>query len=223
MQGGDVAVERGPGRLVEGRPQLDLIAERLEADAGIAEEGVQGGGGFPSAGCGQRLRQVPVVEGDVGLDPGIDQGREELAVEGDPGGVHGARAIGDDPGPRDRQAVAVVAELLDEADVFRPAVVMVAGEIGCRFLPDPLRMLAAEDIPLRRPAPVLPRRSFDLQGGGGGAPDETLWKPELHFPCPFPCPSSASGYPACRREFSSELVTAGGGALIRYAPKETAS
>ena len=75
----------------------------------------------------ERLRQIPVVEGRVRLDAVREQLVDEAVVVVEPGLVHGATALGDDPRPRDREAVRVETELPHEAHVLRVAVVRVAG------------------------------------------------------------------------------------------------
>ena len=129
----------------------------------------------PAAAILERLRQVPVVERDERLDAVREQLVDEAVVEVEAGGVHAAAALGEDPRPRDREAVGVETERAHQADVVAIAVVGVARDAA---------VVAVEDLPGRRreavpdalAAAVLGHRALDLVGGGRGAPDEPVGK-----------------------------------------------
>ena len=76
-----VAEERGAPRLVQRQPVVDPVAERVEHEPGVLGEAVRGVARRPAAGVLQLLRQVPVEERRVRLDPGLEQRVDEPAVE----------------------------------------------------------------------------------------------------------------------------------------------
>jgi hypothetical protein len=71
-----------------------------------------------------------------GLEAGGQHPVEEAVVEGEPGRIQLADPVGQDPGPSDGEAVRAEAEVPHELDVFRPAVVVVAGEVACLAVVD---------------------------------------------------------------------------------------
>ena len=73
----------------------------------------------PAAGVLERLRQIPVVERDEGLDAGLEQPVDEPVVEVEAGGVDLPAPGREDARPGDREAVGAEAEPLHQLDVAR--------------------------------------------------------------------------------------------------------
>src|SRR5439155_21469600 len=113
----------------------------------------------------QRLRQVPVVEGGVGADAGVEQAVDEPVVEVQAGGVNRAGTVGQDARPGDGEPVRVDAEAPHHRDVLRPAVVVVAGHVAGVAVVDGAGY-AAERVPDGRSPAVLGHRALDLVRGG---------------------------------------------------------
>jgi hypothetical protein len=146
----------------------DAVAEALGDDRGVVGEREGRVALRPAAPVLERLRQVPVVEGDGRGDAGLQQTVDQLVVEGQALGVHRAVAVRDDARPGDRQAVGVDAQPAHQGDVLAPAVVVVAGHVAvvaAGGLPRGVR----EGVPDRRRAAVLRHGPLDLVRRGGRA------------------------------------------------------
>ena len=170
MDAGGVAEERRAPRFVEGRPHAHAIPQRV-----VHVERVLGEAGCrvavrPPALLLQRLRQIPVVEGEPGQDARIQQLVDETLVEVDAGRVH-RTAIGAHAGPRRREAIGVQAHLRHESDVIAVAVVVIAGDVAVVAVDHGVGH-AAEGVPDRVATTVFVGRAFDLEGRGGGAEQE---------------------------------------------------
>lgn len=166
---------RGHPWLVDRRPGVDAVGEAVVHDAGVVREAQRGVAGRPAAAVLQRLRQVPVVEGGVRRDPGLEHLVDQPVVEADAARVDRAGAVGLHPRPGHREAVGGQAQAGHQADVVAEPVVVVA----CHVAGVPARDLArdaAEGVPDRGAASVVPRRALDLVRRGGGAPDEAGWE-----------------------------------------------
>ena len=98
----------------------------------------------------------------------------DAVVEVEAGLVHASAALGQDPRPRDREAVRRQAELAHQRDVLAVAVVEVARDRAVLAVPN-LARRRAEAIPDALAAAVLDRCALDLVRGGRGAPDEA-WR-----------------------------------------------
>ena len=127
-----VGDQRRAERLVEGGPVADPVAERLVHRDRVVEEALRGVAVRPAAGLLDRLRQIPVVEGEPGQDAVLEQFVDESAVEVDARRVRPDRRRLD-ARPAHREAVGVEAEALHERDVLRHAVVVV--DRGFRLSP----------------------------------------------------------------------------------------
>ena len=163
------------GDFVHGHPMPHPVSQAADDGLGIDGEGIGGAAGHPAALVLQGLGQIPVVQGDVGLDAGLEQGVGEPIVEVQTGLVDGAPARGDNPGPGGAEAVGLGPQLLHETDILGIAVVMITGDIAI-MASGHLPRRAAEAIPDAFAAAVFPGRAFHLEGGGGGAPDEIGWE-----------------------------------------------
>ncbi len=158
-------------RLVVGCPVADTVAESLGDDGGVLDERLGGRALAPTALVLERLRQVPVVQREEGIDPVLEQRVDEPVVEVEPGRVHAATSFRQDARPRDGEAECVEAELLHQADVVGKAVVEVAGDRSGLAVPH-LPRRGREPVPDALAAPVLGRGALDLVGGRSGTPEE---------------------------------------------------
>ena len=170
VDAGGVAEERRAPRFVEGRPHAHPIAQGV-----VHVERVLGEAGCrvavrPPALLLQRLRQIPVVEGEPGQDARIQQLVDETLVEVDTGRVHRA-AVGPHARPRRREAIGVQAHVRHERDVVAVEVVVIAGDVAVVAVDHGVGH-PAERVPDRVATTVLAGRTFDLEGRGGGAEQE---------------------------------------------------
>src|SRR5688500_9701021 len=102
-----------PG-LVDREPVLNSGAERGRDRLRVVTEPARSVTIGPAAAVLQRLRQVPVVEGGVGRDPGRMQLVDEATIVVESVRVGTAAPGGEDAWPGDREAIAAEAELAHE-------------------------------------------------------------------------------------------------------------
>ena len=185
MHAADVAEERGAPRLVEGRPRVDAVTERVVHGRRVVDEPVDHVAVGPAAELLERLGHVPVIERrprtDAGLEQFVDEPRvevETLRVRRSPVRSHAT--------PRRREPVGVDAEFRHDPYVFRIAVVVIAGDPAIVSVDDRTRH-AAERIPDRVGAAVLLARPLDLERRRRGAEPEALWKAAHAHPFTAPC------------------------------------
>ena len=138
-------------RLVLRDPAGDAVAEPRDDDLHVLRERLGRVAHRPAPAVLERLRQIPVIQGRERLDAVREQLVDEPVVVVEPRLVHGATALGDDPRPRDREAIRVETELLHEAHVLRVAVVRVAGD-------RPVSPLATRPGVVKRSQILSPRR-----------------------------------------------------------------
>ena len=136
-----VAEPGGDPRLVLRDPVRDPVAEAAGDGLRVLDERLRGLPRGPAARVLEHLRQVPVVERHVGLDPGAEQLVHEPVVEVEPRLVHAAPSFREDARPGDREAERIDAELLHQGDVLGIAVVEVARDGA---------VVAVSDLPGRR-------------------------------------------------------------------------
>ena len=150
----------------------DTVAERVVHGLGVVAEPVRGVAIRPSALLLERLRQVPVVQGEPGQDAGAEQFVDETAVEVEAGlvDVPVARLH---PRPAGGEPVRVEAELLHERDVGGHPVVVVDGDLGGVAVGDGTRD-AGEVVPDGVLFAVFVGGALDLRRGGGRAPEEPV-------------------------------------------------
>ena len=108
-------------------------------------------------------------------DPGADQLLAQPAVEVDAGLVDPSRALGEDPGPGDREAVRVYPELGHQRHVVGEAVIVVDRLVAVVSVVCEARGVA-EGVPDRWAAPVFGDGALHLIGGGGHPPQEAGWE-----------------------------------------------
>src|ERR1035441_4881104 len=98
----EMAHHRRAERLVDGPPQRNDVAERLDHKLRVVAEVADGIAGRPATRILQRLGEVPVVERRHRLDtPGV-QAVDQAPVEVEALLVNGAGAVRDDARPRGR-------------------------------------------------------------------------------------------------------------------------
>jgi hypothetical protein len=114
------------------------------------------------------LREVPVVEGHVGVDARLQESVDDAVVVVQALLVHPAGAVRQDARPAQRQPVGVQAELLHQGDVVAIPVVGVARHVA-RDVLEHLPRCVPKGVPDRRPLPVLVPPSLDLERTGGDA------------------------------------------------------
>ena len=126
-----VAVTDEDVGFVEGEEAPDAIAEPRGDIAGVIGERLGGLAPFPAAKpVLQGLRQVPVIERDVGGDSVREQRIDEAVVEVEALRIGRADAVGKDARPRNREAVGARAERLHERDVLLVAMIMVDRDVA---------------------------------------------------------------------------------------------
>ena len=170
VHAGGVAEERRAPRLVQRRPDRHAVAQRVVHGGRQVEEAVRRVAVGPAARVLERLRQVPVVEREPGVDAVAEQLVDQPVVEGQASGVD-LSAAWPDAGPGDGEAVGREAELGHQRHVFGHAVVVVAGDVAVVAVRDRPRD-ARERVPDGGRAAVLGGRALDLVRRGGRAPEE---------------------------------------------------
>jgi len=166
--------------LVQRHPVFDPVTKTSGDEIGVRSEGRDDLARRPAAPHLQRLRQIPVVERHERPDPRPEQLVDEALVEGEAALVDRAGPRGNDPRPADREAIRVEAELAHEADVLRPAVIVVAGDVAGLAGGDRAGA-PAELIPDGRSLPVLVVRALDLVCRGRGTKKEARGKPAVEL------------------------------------------
>jgi len=114
-----------------------------------------------------------VVQGDQRADALLDQIVDDLVVKRDALGVHLAVAVRNDARPREGEAIGLQTKLLHQVDVLFPVVVEVAGHLGVGLL---VRKLEGVEVGHGHAFAALIPAAFDLEGRGGGTPEEACRK-----------------------------------------------
>ncbi|MET3989378.1 hypothetical protein ABID65_001004 [Bradyrhizobium sp. S3.9.2] len=116
-----------------------------------------------------------MIERRIGLDAVREQLVDEPVVEIEPLRIGLARSIRKHPRPRNREAVGLDAERLNQRDVVLVAVIVLVGAVAGRAVLD-LAGRVAENVPDRLAAAVLVDGALDLVGRGRRAPQKILGK-----------------------------------------------
>ena len=159
---------RAPRLIVRGDAG-DLVAKTARHLGRIGGEVIASGAIEPAPLILQGLRQVPVVQGQMGIESLGGQGVEQARIEIEAGFVPGAGTGRLHPRPGHGKTVGVHAQVGDQLHVIKVAVVMVAGHVAIAAVDD-LAVRVAEGIPDGRAAAVDGGGAFDLVGAGGHAP-----------------------------------------------------
>src|SRR3954468_20887589 len=101
-----VSEERGHPRLVDREPVLHSGAERGRYRLRVVSESASSVAIGPATAVLQSLRQIPVIEGGVGRDPGCVQLVDKAAVKVETVRIRTTAPRGKDAGPGDREAIA---------------------------------------------------------------------------------------------------------------------
>ena len=128
MDAEGVAVEGDGDGLVERDPLRHPVTEPLAGGRAVLGEPLRRGPVHPAAAVLEGQRRVPVVQRGHGGDAGGQQQVHQPVVEVQAPLLNAPRPVRLDPGPGDREPVGVDAEFAHERDVFRRAVVVVAGD-----------------------------------------------------------------------------------------------
>ena len=107
---GGMTEERLAPRFVMGQPRRDPIAEAVEHDPGVVDEGPDGLAVAPAARRLEGERQVPVIQGRDRSDPGRQELVDQTIVEVEAALVDRAPTRRDDPRPGDGEPIRADAE-----------------------------------------------------------------------------------------------------------------
>ncbi len=129
------------------------------------------GAGSPAAIPHQGQRQIPMVQRRIGLDPACLAAINEAVVKIQTLLIDRPETIGNDARPGDRETIGLHPHLLDEIEVFLPAIVMIAGDIAIVTPKDMARHIA-EGIPDGGLAAIRLGGTFDLERGSCDAKQE---------------------------------------------------
>ena len=193
------------GRLVDGGPVADAIAQRAGREKRVVRESFGGVPEQPATLLHECQGHVPVVQGSPRLDPGREQRVDQPVVVAEPRSVRGSGPTGLHARPGQRESVRVNAEFAEQRDIVRPPVYLIGGHVRRAAVCDPTRQ-GREDIPdrrlscrgcRRRPRPGSPRSSH-----------RTRATPPAQSPgrrtCSSAAPRSASWFqPPCGRSTAS--------------------
>lgn len=160
-------------RFIQCDPVFDPVTEALETNTGVPLEiqlyliHIQP----PTISIMQSLRKIPMVQRHPGCDPPSEKPINQPVVECNPSFIEGviSPAKGNDPGPRDGEAVGLGAVSAQQFDVLLKAMVVVASDITvCAFCSCWLQV--AVRVPDGFPAAIFCHGSFDLVRRRGKPP-----------------------------------------------------
>ena len=123
----------------------------------------------------QGLRQIPVVERDIGLDPCRKQCIDQPVIPCKARRVDYSCALWEDARPGNREPVRLQMHLFQQCNILCPAMVAVAGDVPGIAVPCFARHMA-EGIPDGQSPAILLHCALDLIGCGRRAPDEIFLK-----------------------------------------------
>ena len=162
-------------RLIEGKivphPPLKVCGNR----GGVPGEGFCRINIQPAALVLQGLRQIPMVERDIRLDPCRKQRIDQPVIPGKARRVDCPHALREDARPGNREPVRLQVHLLQQCNILCPAVVAVAGDVPGITVPG-FSWRMAEGIPDGQSPAILLHCALDLIGCGCRAPDEIFRK-----------------------------------------------
>ena len=163
-------------RFVEGHPVSDPITQRTGNHIRIRGKPVTAFGILPAALPVERRGQIPVVEGDQGLDAIAQQFVAQIPVKLQACRIDGTRPLRQHPGPTDRKTVGVEPDSLHQGHILPPVVVKINGHIGIFAVGDLAGAIVNEGVPDGLSLAVGVPAALDLGGGGGGAPQKIFGK-----------------------------------------------
>ena len=180
---GRVAEQRRAEGLVERGPVPHPVAEHRVHVVGVLEETVRGVPVGPPALLLERLRQVPVVQGQPGQDAGLEQLVDQAGVEVQALGVRGP-VTGTHPRPARGEAVGAEPELLHDPHVLGHPVVVLHGVLQGVAVGHGARQ-TGEGVPDGVLLAALVPGALHLGRGGGRAPEEALGPAAVVHGCVF--------------------------------------
>jgi len=116
-----------------------------------------------------------VEKREVGYYPRLQQGIHKSIIEVQSSSIDAARSLGQDPGPRDREAVTLQPQGLHQGHILPVEMIVVAGPITRVIPPDRMR-LVGKHIPDGETFALIEGSALDLIRGCCSAPDEVMWK-----------------------------------------------
>ncbi len=163
-------------RLVERRPHLYTVAQRIEHRRRIVAEPTGDVAVEPAATVIECLREIPVIERGVRLDAALEKRIDQPRIEVDSLFVDGAGARGKDARPRDAEPIGVRTKLGHDRDVVLVAPVVLASDVARLVEPGVARSVR-EAVPDAASGAIGGGRSFDLVGGRCCSPHEIIGEP----------------------------------------------
>ena len=154
--------------LVKGKKVFHPVTETFRHELRIFPEPFYGLRIHPAAPLVDLIRQFPVIQRDIGLDPRLQQSVYQITVKGDSRLVYPAFPLGEHSGPVDGKAVRLYPHLLHHRNIFPVPLIMVTRGIP-RVTAEYPPFLLREHIPYVHPLTVLTGRAFDLICTGGSA------------------------------------------------------
>ena len=149
---------------------------RSAEDRGVLGEAGDDVAVRPAARVLERLRQVPVEEGEPRLDPPLEQPVDEPVVELQALEVRRTGAGGLDAWPGDAEPIRPEAQRGHEVEVLVETVEVVAGDVAGPTVLGHARRVRVR-VPDARSAAVDIDGALDLVRGGGGSPGEARGEP----------------------------------------------
>ena len=146
-------------RLVQGHPILYLVRQGFHHNFGVRCKPIRDLRVLPSALQIQRIRQIPMVQRYHRLNARGFQLPHKALIELNAFLVDFSRAIGQDAGPADREAVAFQPHLFHQGHIFTVAVVVVARLQRALVI---FGVAGVQHIPDARPAAILIPGAFHL-------------------------------------------------------------
>jgi hypothetical protein len=166
---------------IEGEDVLDPVAQTVSHQCSIFREPIGTLTVAPTAFFHKAQGQVPMIEGQVGFNAVFKQFIHQVTIKLNALFVDLARAIGQDTGPRDGEAIGFETHLLHNADIFFIKMVVVAGNIRAVAIFD-FTAIVVECVPNGRAFSVYIPRAFNLESGRSGAPSKVFLKHRSFLP-----------------------------------------
>ena len=166
-----ITQHRHDPRLIVGRDGSHTIAHAPVYALRILHKPVHGIPVCPASGRLQLAGQVPVVQGEIGLDAAVQQTIDDALIKIESFLVPVARATRAHARPGNRKTVGIHTQTGDQVQIGFPAVVMVTGHHTVAGVGDGT-WLAAKVVPDGRALAVQICRALDLECAGSDPPDK---------------------------------------------------
>ena len=165
-------------RFVQRKEMSYPVAEPLRDKTGIFSEPLRYIPVHPSALLIQLIRQLPVEQCDIRLDPVLQKFVDQITVKPDAFFIHPTRPLGQDTGPVDRKPVRFQPDLFHNLHILTEAMIVIPGCIACMSSVHSPRLFRIY-IPDMHPLAGTMNASFNLIGAGSGAPHKILRKAHI--------------------------------------------